>query len=193
MAFIGMRHPVWAPLESETAGQMPVYGTGVVVGGAISGTVSLQHNSTVLYADDVEKESEKAITGGTVSLVVDDLSDNVMAAIMGAIINEDKSVDVTSKTSPYGGYGYIRERSLQNKKSYTGTWIFKTQLSLNSENAQTKEQNTSYQTTTLDGEMLGVQAAADMETRFIRRKTFNTLEEAVGWLNGLANITGAGA
>lgn len=189
MAFIGMRHAVWAPLEAETPGAMPTYGKGLVVGGAISGNITLNHNNTVLYADDAEKESDIGITGGTISLVVDDVRDEAMVAICGGIKNSDDSVDITSKPSPYGGYGYIRERSLNNKKNYSGTWVFKAQLGLNSESAQTKEQNTNYQTTTLDGNMLGVQAEADMETRFIRRKTFDTLEAATAWLNGLANIT----
>ena len=189
MAFIGMRHAVWAPLTAENAGSMPTYGAGLVVGGAISGTITLNHNSTILYADDMEKESDIGITGGTVSLVVDDVNDAAMEAVLGGVKNTDGSIDVTGKPSPYGGYGYIRERSLHNQKTYAGTWVFKVQLGLNSENAQTKEQNTNYQTTTLDGNMLGVQAEADMETRFIRRKSFEKLEDAVAWLNGLANIT----
>lgn len=189
MARIGMKHPVWAKLEKETNGQLPTYGEGVVIGAAVSGTVTINRNNTELYADDELKESDNGATGGTIALEVDDVADEVLATITGAARNEDNSIDLTGDPSPYGGYGYIEERSINNVKSYSAIWFFKVMLGQSSINAQTRGQNTSYATTPLDGTLSTVIPAADMKNHLWRRKTFTKLEEAFAWLDGLANIT----
>lgn len=193
MARIGMKHPVWAELVKETPGQMPTYGTGVVIGAAISGTVTINRNNTELYADDALKESDNGATGGTIALEVDDVADEELATITGATRNEDSSIDLTGDPSPYGGYGYIEERSINNVKSYSAIWFFKVMLGQSSINAQTRGQNTSYATTPLDGTLSTVIPAADMKNHLWRRKSFTKLEEAFAWLDGLANITNTAA
>ena len=189
MARIGMKYPVWAPLESETPGQMPVYGDGVVIGAAVSGTVTINRNNTEMYADDMLKESDNGATGGTINLEVDDVQDAVLAKIAGAVINEEDSIDMTGDPSPYGGYGYIEERSINNVKSYSAIWFYKVMLGQSTINANTRGQNTSYATTALDGTLSAVVPAEDMKNHLWRRKSFAGLDAAYAWLRGLANIT----
>lgn len=188
MARIGMKYPVWAPLESENNGSMPTYGKGVVIGAAIAGTITIQRNTTELYADDMLKESDNGVSGGTISLEVDGISEEARVAVMGNVKNADGSVDMTGDPSPYGGYGYIEEESLNNVKSYSGMWVFKTMLGQNTINANTRGQNTSFATATMDGTMHAVLPEADMKNHFYRRKQFANLDEAYAWLNGLAHI-----
>lgn len=188
MARIGMKHPVWAPLLVETNGQMPTYGKGVVIGAAVAGTATINRNNAELYADDALKESDNGATGGSISLEVDGVSKDVLATIAGAVKNEDGSVDMTGDPSPYGGYGYIEEISLNNVKSYSGIWFFKVMMGQSTINAQTRGQSTSYQTTTLDGTMSTVIPSADMKNHLYRRMEFAGLDEAYAWLDGLANI-----
>lgn len=193
MARIGMKHPVWAPLLAETPGQMPLYGKGLVIGAAVAGTITIQRNNAELYADDALKESDNSISGGTVSIEVDGVSKEGRIAILGNAENEDDSVDTTGDSSPYGGYGYIEEVSINNVKSYSGIWVFKTMMGQNTISSQTRGQSTSFATTTLDGTMSAVVPAEDMKNRFIRRKDFDTLEAAIAWLDELANIGAAAA
>lgn len=188
MARIGMKYPVWAPLIEEHNGQMPTYGKGVVIGSAIAGTITIQRNTTELYADDMLKESDNGVSGGTISLEVDGIREEARVTVMGHVKNSDGSIDMTGDPSPYGGYGYIEEQSLNNVKSYSGMWVFKTMLGQNTINANTRGQNTSFATATMDGTMSAVLPEADMKNHFYRRKEFATLDEAYAWLNGLAHI-----
>ena len=52
MAFVGMKHPVWAPIREEIEGQPVVYDTGLVIGEAISADVTFTRSNNPLYADD---------------------------------------------------------------------------------------------------------------------------------------------
>lgn len=189
MARIGMKHPVWAPLTKENNGQMPTYGKGLVIGGAVAGSITFQRSDARQYADDVLKESDNSITGGTVSIEVDGVSMEGRKAILGNVENDDGSIDTTGAPTPYGGYGYVEEISTNNVKSYSAMWLYKVQLGQNSINSGTRGQSTSYQTTTLDGNLSAVVPNADMQERFRRYKEFPTLQEAFAWLDDLAGIT----
>ena len=191
MARIGMKHPVWTPLVKETPGQMPTYGEGIVVGGAIAGNISVTRNNAELYADDALKENDNSATGGTISLEVDGITNEGRVAMMGFAENEDGSIDMTEDPSPWGGYGYVEVLSTNNVKRYGAAFVFKTQLAQSNIAANTRGQSTSFGTTTLDGKMAAAVVAEDLKNRFYRYKEFGTLEEAITWLDGLANITDA--
>lgn len=76
MAFVGMKHVVAAPIKTEVAGQAVTYDAGVEIGAAISATVTINRNTEGLYANDALKESDNSITGGTIDLNIDDISDD---------------------------------------------------------------------------------------------------------------------
>lgn len=191
MARIGMKHPVWTPLVKETPGQMPTYGQGIVVGGAVAGTITINRNNAELYEDDALTENDNSITGGTVSLEVGGISKAVRMAMLGFEENEDESVDQTGDASPWGGYGYIEELSTNNVHSYLARFVFKTMFGQNNISSNTRGQNTSYGTTTMEGKMAAAVVASDVKNRFYRIREFGTLKEAVEWLDGLANIASA--
>lgn len=188
MARIGMKHPVWTPLVKETPGQMPTYGEGLVVGGAIAGTISVNRNNAELYADDALKENDNSATGGTISLEVDGITNAGRVAMMGYAENEDGSIDMTEDPSPWGGYGYVEVLSTNNVKSYGAAFVYKTQLAQSTIAANTRGQSANFGTTTLDGKMAAAVVAEDLKNRFYRYKEFGTLEEAIAWLDGLANV-----
>lgn len=194
MAFVGMKYVVAAKLKTETAGSMPVYENGMVVGRAIGATVTYNRSDNTLKADDVDAEAENSITGGTLSFTVDDIADTVQAMMLGQDVTTEDEYDEVGESSPYIGIGYIRVRRYKGVTSYVAYWIFKAQLGINSESAATKEETIQWQTPTLEGSMMGVQPDATMKTKFRRRKTFagETAEkDAYDWLNRLAGIAGA--
>lgn len=189
MAYIGLRHPVWAPIEGEEIeGQPLVYGKGVVLGEAISAEVSFNRSTAKLYADDKLSDSDNSITGGTIRTTTDDIDDEVLAQVMDMEVTEDGEYDETGDPSPYGGFGYVRSRKKKGKVRYTGMWIHKVQLGISSESANTKGEQTEYQTPTLEGDIMGVVIDAGMKTRYRVRKTFETAEEAIAWVDAKANI-----
>lgn len=193
MAFVGMRHVVFAPISKEVDGQAIEYSAGVVVGHAISGTINITRNSEDLYGDDMLIESDNSIVGGTVDMTVDDMSDDVAVKMLGHVKGEGDSYHETDAASPYGGLGYIRVRRKDGKTNFVAYWIHKTQMGVATENSATKTQSTSWQTVAMTGKMMGVKNNADNETRYRERKNFDTEKEAVAWLDGLAKIVNATA
>lgn len=192
MAFVGMRYVVAAKLKEHTPGQAPVYEEGVVVGRAISADITYNRATNTLKADDVDAESDNSITGGSITIGVDDIADEVQAAILAQEMNEAGEYEEINEADPDIGLGYIRVRRFKGVTSYVAYWIFKAQLGITSESAATKQDTIQWQTPTLSGSMMGLQPDASMKMKFRRRKTFtgeNAEQEAYAWLNKLANIT----
>lgn len=193
MAFVGLKYAAFAPLISETPGQLPTYGQGVVVGKMIGADITYTRNSEALYADDAMSESDNSMTGGTISLNLDDVSDEANVAMLGMIHDAERDeYDETDTPSPNGGFGYIRVRSLRNKVDYIGFWIYKTQLAIASESASTKAQNVNWQTPTVTGNIMAAQPKADMKNHFRVRKVFDNEADAYAWINEFAHIQAAG-
>ena len=188
MAFVGLRHPVWAPIESETDGTEPVYGKGVVVGRAMQADVSFKRSDTPLYADDVAAESDNSITGGSVTLGVDDLSDEAAEAMLGDVAGKDGEIAERCEGAPYGGFGYMRVRRLRGVTSYIGYWLYKTQFGRGDENAKTRGETLEWQTPTVSGSVLPVYADESGAAVCRIRRSFKTAAEAEAWLDARANI-----
>lgn len=186
MAAIGMRHLVgapWAEPEQQTEGTLPKYGAGLKIGRAISANISFRRNDTDLYADDVLAESDNTITGGDIDMTVAEILDEVAMVIFG----DKKEADTeeyhdSDQSTPYIGMGYMREMRYKGKSTFRATWLYKVQLATAEEAAQTKGENTNYQTQRVTGEILGV-TLEDGSTRFRSWQTFDTAAKAVAWLN----------
>ena len=187
MAAIGMKHLVGAPWAAQqNEGQLPVYGTGMKIGRAVSANITFQRNESELYADDVLAESDNVLTGGTLDVTVAEILDEVGEAIFGNKKDEDGSYHDSDLASPYIGMGYLREMKLQGKSTYRATWLYKVQLAPAEESANTRGETTTWQTQRMTGEILGV-TLDDGSTRFRAWKTFDKAEEATAWLNAKAN------
>ena len=194
MAFVGMRHVVFAPIKTEIEGQAVQYDKGVVVGAAIGATININRNSEDLYGDDRLIESDNSMTGANIDLTVDDMSDEVAVAMLGYKKDETGNVyHEEDAATPYGGLGYIRVRLKNGKTGYQANWMHKVQLSVATESSSTKGQNVSWQTVTVTGKMMGVKNNAEQKTRFRERQTFEDEAEAIAWLDGKAGITAAAA
>lgn len=191
MAYIGLRHVVAAPIETETAGMMPTYGTGVLVGRAMQANVTFDRADVTLEADDTTVESDNSIVGGNVQLGVDDILDEARVVLLGdkAVEDDEGAYDEIGKAAPYVGLGYVRQRVYNGKTSYRAMLIFKAQFGSADENAQTKGRQTNFQTPTVSGAMMGVELE-DGEKHFRRRsKFFEKAEEAIAWVNSKLNYT----
>lgn len=191
MAFVGLRHPVFAPITTETDGAEPVYGKGVVIGRAIKADIAFKRTDVKLYGDDMACEADNTVTGGTVTLGTDDLSDEVAVAMLGETKGETGEIVESSKPAPYGGFGYLRVRRLRGVTSYIAYWLYKVQFARGDENASTKGESLEWQTPTVQGSMMGVYADDSGEQSFRVRKSFTTEKDAIAWLNGKAKIASA--
>lgn len=194
MAFIGLSHPVWAPFAGdEIEGQAIQYGKGVVIGEAIMAEVAFNRSDARLYANNKLTESDNSITGGTVRINVDDIDEAVLAQIMDMETGDDGEYIETGDATPYGGFGYVRTGKKKTKMRHVAMWVYKVQMGINTDSANTKGQQTEYQTPTLEGNMMGVIVDAGMKVKYRERKSFETEAEAIAWLDAKANITAEAA
>lgn len=196
MAFVGLMYSLFAPIESEPQYAPVVYkkDAAVVVGKMIGADVTFTRNNQSLYGDDAECESDNSITGGTISINVDDVLEDAECVILGTIKEAEEGstvpvYDEVGDASPYGGFGYVRVRRKKGKTSYQANWLHKVQLGVANENSATKAGSVTYQTPTLTGPIMAVQNKADKKNHFRVKAVFETAAEAINWINKLGNYT----
>lgn len=195
MAFIGMRHVVAATLSSHTDGADPTYGTGMVVGMAIQGNVTINRNNNPLYADDTIAEDDNSITSMEVEVGVDDLTEAAEAYLLGtkAVEGTGTNPPVTyidrDESAPAVGFGYIRVRRKNGVTTYQGVWYYKAVFGMGSENSQTKGESIEWQTPTLTARCAGVSVDDSGAKSFRKRQSFATEAAAMKWLDDLAGIS----
>lgn len=190
MAYIGLKHPVFAPIATEPANSLPTYGTGLVVGMAIAADVSIELSDAKLAADDTIAETENGFVSGTISMGVDDLSDAVLKAWLGvqeaSLGGEATLRSAATYDSPEGGFGYYRVRKKAGVRSFRAYWYHKTKWGMPGENAATKPDGSiEWQTPTIEGEIM---TALDTAASWRDEATFDAEADAIAWLDGLAGV-----
>lgn len=192
MAKVGMRYVVVTPLLGETNGQLPTYGEGMIMGRAISADISLDRLENALYADDAKAESENSITGGTLSIGIDDILEDAQVVVFGVVKSgEEGDYEYIDKgvAAPYVGVGYIQERRFKGKTTYLAWWYYKVQFAPMEDSARTKGEQIEWQTTTASGNLMGVYNDNTGVASFRTHKVYDDAGEAMQWLNTMANYT----
>lgn len=192
MAYIGLRRPTIATVNTETPGQALTYNAGKRFGKAIAANVTWNRNENPLYADDAISENDNGITGGSIEFNADDLTAEERAYALGLVEDGEegaKTYKVTDAAAPYVGFGYIRVRRKAGVTSFHGIWYHKVQFAEGSENGQTKGKNIEWQTPTLNGTIMGVQIDSSGAIHFREEKYFETEAAAATWLDGKAGIS----
>jgi len=189
MAYIGLKHPVFAPISTETPGSVPTYGQGFILGKAIEANVSIELNENPLYGNDTLIDNDNSFRSGSITLGIDDISKEVYIGWFGAttqtVNGVEEVIDGAASSTPYGGFGFYRVRRKNGVRSIRAYWIFKTQWGVPSEEARTKGEQIEWQTPSVEGTIM----ALDDESENWRKWADFTVEaDAVAWLNELANI-----
>ena len=190
-ANVGMRHPVWAPLQSHTEGSEPTYGAGRVIQEAIEATITFNADTTTgLYGDDVMVDMDDGITGYTVNFNPTGLKDTDRQAILGEEVTTGSVYEITDAGSPWGGFGYFRVMRDDNRtRYYEAYWCRKIKFREPSQTTRTKEGSVQWRTPTLEGTGAGLIVDGGEKIKYIKHKTFETAAAAKAWLDGLANVS----
>lgn len=196
MAFIGLRYPVVATVNTHTEGTDPTYNTGKVIGHAIQANLTINRNDNPLYADDRIVEDDNGITGMSLELGLDDIPEDVQVYMLGVVKETTGSgtsaVDTyfdNDKGAPVVGVGYIRVRRKAGVTSYQAVWIYKATFGYTDETAQTKGESIEWQTPTITGRVQGVSRTGTGRLDFRAKQEFATEAEAMAWLKTKAGIT----
>ena len=190
MAKIGLRWPVVAKIKNYTAGQAIEYEKGVLMGKAISANLAWNKSKSELYADDALAESDEVITGGSLTMGVDQVSYEGREVALGQAVEiKDNGLGkykITGIAAPYVGVGFVTETRIDEQRAYRAMWIHRVQFALQGETLQTRGENVSYQTETLDGSILAAMTGAEATNDFIDVEDMASAAEALAWLKNKA-------
>jgi len=199
MAKIGLKHLVAAEIDTQEIGAAPTYKTGFKIGKMMSAELSIEVADNPLYADDGVAETDKSFTGGTITVGIDDFGDTpeegqeIQQKLLGQKIVEVDGVKVIRSSgqseAPNVGIGYVMVKKLRGKLYYVATWLYKVQFGAPSESSTTKGETIEWQTPELEGKIMVVEGF-DNDT-YRDTATFNTLSEAIAWVDGMANMSSA--
>lgn len=195
MAYTGLQYAVVAKIATETAGSAITYSTGKVLGKLISANLTWTRNDNPLYADDSIAENDNGVTGGTIEINTDDITEEGRVYVLGdtevtvGTGTTTTEYETTDKSAPYVGVGFLRVRRKNGVTSYIAEWVHKAQFAMENEEAQTKGETIEWQTPTITGTIFGVHNDLTTATSFRRIATFETETAAKTWLNTKAGIS----
>jgi len=186
MAYIGLKHLVVAA-GAYTDGSAPTYTNSATVCKLIEANLSIDRADAKLYADDVLVESENGVTGGTITVSVDDLDLDEEVAVIGLVkdgTGTAATYTMTDADSPYCGCGFVTKKKVGGVNSWIGYWLYKVQFAIKSDEHQTRGASTDFATQSLEGNMMGVQLDNTGAQSYYVRKAFTTEADAIAWVDG---------
>lgn len=175
MAKIGLKYPVY---KSTTKSG--------VIAKAIQADISITVNDVKLYADDAIAESDKSFQEGTITLGIDDLSNEIQVEFLGHEVNEQTG-EITAKgadDSPYVGIGFYGVKKVNGTRKYRAIWLTKVQFAEPEDTNATKGESVEFNTPTLTGTIF-----LDENGDWKKENTFDTEAEAKAYLEAKAGIT----
>lgn len=164
-------------LHAERDDEKGTYVVPEKLAGAIDFKEALDRNDAKLYADNELKDSDQSVTGGKVTLTVDDDDDAVFAPVLGETVEEiqvegstyNKVISKTMDVPSGQGFGFITQK---NAGRFKVTFYPKVRFTRGDEEAKTKEDKTEYTTPTVEGTIYPV------DGNYKEKVTTTTLEEA---------------
>lgn len=191
MARIGLKGMTYAVVSGGGEGSAMTYSGGATQANLmIAANVTINRDNAKQHADNTAVERVNGITSAQIALELARLDDDKKAAILGYVAgaSSDGTLTVTDAPAPYVGFGYITNEVKAGVASYVGYWFYKVQFGMENDNAQTKAEQTQFQSVNLTGEAMGVQLEAGGPMVFYITKTADSESAIRTWLNGLANI-----
>lgn len=179
MARIGLRNFLFGLLTEQEDGTA-TYGTATKPAKAISCNVSISNNESTLYADDAVAESDTSFQKGTVTLGIDDEDLSTLAILLGHTIDDGKIIRNKTDTAPYVGLGRIVTKIVNGVYKYKVEFLNKVKFSEPSQTDDTKGESLEFKTSEIEGTVTAL-----ANGNWSLAKTFNTMQEAQTFLEGL--------
>lgn len=151
MATIGLDRLYYAKITEAQDG-METFAPPVSLAKAISAELSIELAEAVLYADDGAAEVVKDFKSGKLSLGVDDIGVTAAQDLTGAA-TDDNGV-LISASENIGDPVAIGFRALKPDGKYRYFWLYKVKFGIPATNLQTKGDNITFQTPTIEGTVM---------------------------------------
>ena len=111
----------YAKIEDENGNE--TYGTPSQLAKAISADLSVELNEATLYADDGQAEIVREFKSGTISLSVDDIGHDVVADLVGAVVdNNGVLISGENDTANPVAIGF---RAKKSNGKYKYFWLYR--------------------------------------------------------------------
>ena len=147
MATVGLKNLVYCKLTSDDETAV-VYDVEVTkMAKIIDATITPSSSVDNLYADDGIAETVTSLGNIEVELEVDDLKNEVLAALLGHTIDTNGVLIKSFNDSP--PYVAIGFKSKKANDSMKYIWLYKGKFSLNSQEHHTQEDGTDFKTDTI--------------------------------------------
>lgn len=189
MASIGLRNAKYNQIDYVTKKYKALTDSVVpVLGRLIDAKISEDRNNTTLRADDIIAEKDVSFKGGTVSITVDDVTDEVYADLKGCNIDDEKEVtDNSEDVAPEVGYGHIVTKIYKGVKSYKVEFLPRIQITKITADRKTKGESLEYNTVSIEANVMELEEEINgMKVGDWKKvKSFTTLAEAQAYLDGL--------
>lgn len=190
MARIGLKGLTYAVVSGGGEGSAMSYTGGVArTGLMMKADVTIDREDVKLYGDNAMVEHANGVTGGTINLELTRLSDDDKAAMLGYESESGNVLRVVDIDAPYVGVGYITKEIASGNTSYIGYWFHKVQFGMSSDSAETKGENSAFQSVNLTGNIMGVQLSSGGNMEFYMTKSDATETAIRTWLNNLAGVS----
>lgn len=151
MATIGLDKLYYASITEDSNGN-ETYGTPVQLAKAISADLSIELNEATLYADDGQAEAVKEFKSGTLSLGVDEIGNEAVAALVGARV--DANGVLISSGEDVSNYVAIGFRAKKSNGKYKYYWLYRVLFGIPAINLATKGDSITFSTPTIEGTIL---------------------------------------
>lgn len=151
MATIGLDKLFYAPITEDANGN-ETYGTPVQLAKAMTADLSIELNEATLFADDGQAEAVKEFKSGTLSLGIDDIGNDVAAALVGAKV--DQNGVLISSGDDVSNYVAIGFRAKKANGKYKYYWLYRVLFGVPATNLATKGDSITFSTPTIEGTIL---------------------------------------
>lgn len=189
MASIGLRNAKYNQIDYSTKKYKTLTDSKVpVLGRLIDAKITEDRNDVNLRADDIIAEKDMSFKGGTLSLTVDDVTDEVYAELKGCTTSEDKEVtDNSEDEAPEIGYGHIVTKIYKGVKSFKVEFLPRIQITKITADRKTKGESIEYNTVSIEAKLMELEEEINgMKIGdWKKTKSFSTMADAQKYLNEL--------
>lgn len=188
MANIGLRSAKYNQIDYETNKYKALVDSKVpVLGKMIDAKLTENRSDASLFADDGLAEYDNAFTGGSIALTLADVDDKTYSVVKGCVITEGELTENEEDSSPEIGYGHIVTKMVNSVKKYKVEFLPRIRVTKITADAKTKGESIEFNTVSLEGKVMALNKAINglQVGDWHKVKTFDTLPEAVTYLDGL--------
>lgn len=165
MATIGLSKPYYAVYSYN--GSAVTYANGGVMGKAVEANIEIESSEdNNLYADNTIAETDKTFTGGTLTLITDELSQGIAKVLLG--VTETAISEITGVTdegakeliwdddqqTPYLGVGMIIKKMVGGVLKWRAVILTKVMFNIPADAATTQGESIEWQTPELTGTIM---------------------------------------